>query len=352
MVHPIIGESRVIGNIKTLISKVARSGENTLICGETGVGKDLAAQNLYHQSKRVEKPFVKLNCGCLTESLFGIEISSFGQTETREPLFSKKSGLFEKINGGVLYLDNIDLLSPAHQSEILSFLQNDEPKLLNRKARVPLDICMISSSKQNLEKMIEKGKFNESLYFRLSTFRIDIDPLRKRPEDIPSLIDYYCTKYGSAYNIHKMMTLLNKGAKDELCAYYWPGNVRELQNIVKRFIFLRDTVKDISDLISLSNVGYKSIDDEYESTKEMIRHSNSFSDYFSKHASELMSLPLRAAKKKITDMAEKELISHALEKTEWNRSIANKILGISYKTLLSKIDRLNIQPSQPWSGVV
>jgi len=344
MLPPIIGESRVIENIKTLISKVARSGENALICGETGVGKDLAAQNLYHQSKRVGKPFVKINCGSLTESFFGIKISSFDQNETKKK-FSKKNRLLEKINGGILYLDNIDLLSSAHQSEVLSFLQNDNQILLNLKAPVPFDIRIISSAKQDLEKMIRKGKFNESLYFRLSTFRIDIAPLRERPKDIPLLVDYYCKIYASGYDVLKMRTLLNRGASDELCAYYWPGNVRELQSLVKRFIFLQDTITDISDLLGISNVGYKKIDDGDESTKEMTRHTNAFSDYFKKHASELTSLPLRAAKKKITDMAEKELISHALERAEWNRSMANKILGISYKTLLSKIERLNIQPS-------
>lgn len=195
------------------------------------------------------------------------------------------------------------------------------------------------------EKMIRKGKFNGSLYFELSPFRIDIAPLRERPKDIPSLIYYYYQYYASAYNIHNIRTPLNRGERDELCTYYWSGNVKELQNIVKRFIFLQNNIKNISDLISTSNIRYNCINDEYESSKEMIRHSDSFSAYFRKHASEPTSLPFKAAKKKIMHMAEKELISNALEKAEWNRSMAAKILGISYKTLLSKIDRLNIQPA-------
>jgi DNA-binding NtrC family response regulator len=342
MVPPIIGESRAIRNIKTLISKVAPTGENILICGGTGVGKDLVAQSLHHQSKRVGKPFVKINCVGLTESLFEIEISCFDQTGTKGA-FKKKSGLFEEISGGILFLDNIDLLSPAHQSEILPLLQNDDHPILNLQASVPVDICMISSTNQDLEKMVNEGKFNESLYFRLSTVRIDIEPLRERPEDIPFLIDYYLKKYASAFNGHKTMAL-DRGTIDELCAYHWPGNVRELQNILKRIMFLEDTGKNISDLIGTSKVGYKSVDDE--TTKEMMPHSNSFSDYFSMHASELTSLPFKKARKKIVGMAEKELISNALEKTGWNRSKANQILDISYKTLLSKIRELNIQPSE------
>jgi len=137
---------------------------------------------------------------------------------------------------------------------------------------------------------------------------------------------------------------LDRGTIDELCAYHWPGNVRELQNILKRIMFFEDTGKNISDLIGTAKVGYKSVDDE--KTKEMMPHSNSFSDYFSMHASELMSLPFKKARKKIVGMAEKELISKALEQTGWNRSKANQILDISYKTLLSKIRELNIQPAE------
>jgi DNA-binding NtrC family response regulator len=343
MVPQIVGESRAIRNIKTLISRVAPTGENILICGETGVGKDLVAQSLYHQSSRVGKPFVKVNCAGLTESLFETEISCFDETGTKAAL-KKRSGLFEKISGGILYLDNIDLLSSAHQSEILSILQNDDHPIIDLQAPVPVDICMISSTNQDLEKMAKEGKFSESLYFRLSTVRIDIAPLRERPKDIPFLIDYYFKKYASAYNGHKMMALLDRGTIDKLCAYHWPGNIRELQNLLKRIIFSEDTVENISDLIGTSKVGYKSVDDE--KTKEMMPHSNSFSDYFSMHASELTSLPLKKARKKIVDMAEKELISKALEKTGWNRSKANKILGTSYKTLLSKIRELNIQPAE------
>jgi len=273
MVPPIVGESRAIRNIKTLISRVAPTGENILICGETGVGKDLVAQSLYHQSSRVGKPFVKVNRAGLTESLFETEISCFDETGTKAAL-KKRSGLFEKINGGILFLDNIDLLSPAYQSEILPLLQNDDHPILDLQAPVPVDICMISSTNQDLGKMVKEGKFNESLYFRLSTVRIDIEPLRERPEDIPFLIDYYFKEYASSYNDHKMMAFLDRGTIDELCAYHWPGNVRELQNLLKRIIFLEDTGKNISDLIGTSKGDYKSVDDE--TAKEMIPHSSSF----------------------------------------------------------------------------
>jgi len=348
MVPPIIGESPVIQNIKNIIGKVAKAGENILICGETGVGKDLVAQNLYHQSNRVGKPFVKLNCGGLTESLSEIDISCFDKTAPNEES-QKKSRLFDKISGGILYLDNIDLLSPFHQLEILPFLKNDDHTILDLQAPVSVDVCMISSTNQDLEKMVKEGKFNERLYFRLSTVRIDIDPLRERPEDIPLLIDYYHKKYASNNNIQKMIAL-DRGPMEKLCAYRWPGNVRELQNLLKRIMFLEGEIESISDFIGTAKFDHNSVDDE--TTKEMMPQSNDFLDYLKLHEFELTTLPYKKAKRKIMDLVEKELISNVLEETAWNRSKANKILDLSYKTLLSKIRDLDIQPSERYGNYV
>ena len=341
MVPPIIGESLVIRNLKTLISKVAPSGENILICGESGVGKDHVAQSLYHQSTRVGKPFVKLNCGGLTESLFDIDISCIDQNGT-EKASAKKIQFFDIINGGTLYLDNIDLLSPAHQSEILPFVQNDDHLILNLKVPVPVNVCMISSTTQDLEKMVKEGKFSERLYFRLNTVRIDIAPLRERPEDIPVLVDYFLEKFFYTNNGHKRM-VLDKGTLDELCANHWPGNVRELQNLLKRIKLLEGTEENASDLIGIENNRHEII--EADISKETMLQSNNFSDYSKLHASGLTNMPLKKATKIVAEMAEKELILSVLEKTGWNRSKANKILDISYKTLLHKIQKLKIQPS-------
>lgn len=346
MVSPIIGESLVIQNIKTMIGKVARTGENILICGETGVGKDLVAQNLYHQSNRVGRPFVKLNCACLTESLFEIDISCFDKPTAKETS-QQKCRLFDKISGGILYLDNIDLLSPSHQLEILPFLENNDHQILDLQAPVSANLCMISSTNQDLNKMVKEGKFNERLYFRLNTVRIDIEPLRERPEDIPFLIDYYYKKYASNNNNQKMITN-DRVTMEKLCSYHWPGNVRELQNILKRIVFLERKGESISDLIDTAEVNYNSVDDE--TTGEMMSQSKNFSDYFKLHESELTTLPYKKARKKLVGMVEKELISNVLEETGWNRSKASKILNLSYKTLLFKIRELNIQPSERWEN--
>ena len=343
MITPLIGDSQAIRNIKKLINRFARTGDNILITGETGVGKDLVAQSIYHQSRRVGKPFVKLNCAGLSKSINEIDMSYFDQTATAG-VFKKRSGLFEKINGGILYLDNVDLLSSTHQSEILPFLHDDHNSIGDPKVPFPKDICLISSTKRNLEKMVKDKEFSERLYFRLSTLQIDIAPLRDRPDDIPFLIDYYSKEYVSVYKRPEMKVFPKTRVIDELCDYCWPGNVRELQNIIKRIIFSEDMTKNISDIIGISKIDIKS--SNAEMNKEMIRHSNNCLDYFSKYAPEIESLPLKKATKKIVAMAEKELISNVLEETGWNRSRANKILGISYKTLLYKMQQLNINQSE------
>jgi len=344
MIPPLIGESQNIKNIKKLIDKIAKTGENILICGETGVGKDLVVQSLYHQSNRVGKPFVKLNCACLTESLFEIDISFVDKPATKEKS-QQKCRLFDKISGGILYLDNIDLLSPSHQLEILPFLDNDARQILDLQAPVSMDVSIISSTNQDLYKMVNEGKFNERLYFRSSAVRIDIDPLRKRTEDIPLLIDYYYKKYASNNNNQKKITN-DRVTMEKLCTYHWPGNVRELQNVLKRIVFLEGTGECISDLIGTSIVDYNSVDDE--TTEEMLAQSNNLSDYIKLRESELSTLPYKKARKKLVGIVERELISNVLEETGWNRTKASKLLDLSYKTLLLKIRELDIQPSERW----
>ena len=342
MFPPIIGESRAIRKIRGQIGKLAKTEENILICGETGVGKDLVVQSLYHQSNRVEMPFVKINCAGITESMSKIGLSYFEQSSSKEE--SKKDDpLFKKIFRGTLYLDNIDLLTPENQLEILSFLPNDNHQILDLRASAPSDVRIISSTNQDLEKLVSKGKFSERLYYRLSTVKMEIEPLRERPEDIPLLIDHYINKYASNINGQRLPVLDNK-AIDKLCAYHWLGNVRELQNVIKRILLLNVEKGNVFDLIGIDKKQSVIIEDDMP--KEMVPPSDSFPENIKFNGTELTKLPFKKARKKIVDIAEKQLISNVLEQTAWNRSKANKILDISYKTLLCKIKELNIQPSE------
>ena len=339
MVPPIIGSSSTTIYLKNLINRVARTGEKILICGETGVGKDLVAQNIYHKSNRVGKPFVKINCAELKESLYEIDLSHPEQTESIKKS-RKKRAFLDPIDGGILYLDNIDLLTPELQKEILTILLDNDPLVFEKK--VSTDICVISSASNHLEKMVKDGKFLDSLYYRLSTIRIEIEPLRERPDDILDLIDYYYKKYASAYNGRKPIGLGKEIIKD-LCYYKWPGNVRELQNVIKRILLFDDKAENILKIIRTEEkAAHESTNNKTSS--EMIPEPNSAPGILTIDTSFLASLPFKTAKKQIVNQAEKELISNVLEKTGWNRSKANKILNISYKTLLTKIQKLNIQP--------
>ncbi len=342
MKFPIIGTSSATKYLKNLINRIATTSENILIFGETGVGKDLVAQNIYYQSNRVGKPFVKINCAELKESLYEINLSKQEQTDSNERS-KKKRAFLEVIDGGILYLDNINLLAPEIQKETLSILQDNDPLLFDGKNSVSPDICIISSGCHDLEKNVNEGKFLDSLYYRLSTVRIEIEPLRERPEDLPDLIDYFYRKYASAYNGKEPKGLGKEIIKD-LCHYQWPGNVRELQNVIKRILLLGDKADSISKIIG----EYEENDfqsSNIETATKIKKDSQNAQGILTIDTSSLSSLPFKIAKKQIVNQAEKELISNVLEKTGWNRSKANKILNISYKTLLCKIQELNIQPS-------
>jgi len=184
MEPPIIGISSNIERIKDLIGHEADTGLNTVICGESGVGKEVVAQNLYHMSPRKGKPFLKINCAALPEGLleselFGYESGAFTGAD------KKKRGKFEMAHSGVLLLDEIGDMSFQLQSKLLHVLQGGEFSPLGSEKEVKTDAWIIAATNHELERDIEDGKFREDLYYRLNIIRINVDPLRERPEDIP-----------------------------------------------------------------------------------------------------------------------------------------------------------------------
>ena len=243
----LIGVSQNIKNIKKMINKVAGTGFSILVCGETGVGKEVVVRQLYQKSDRSEKPFVKVNCAALpdtlTESeLFGYEQGAFTGASHR------MRGKFEQTKGGVLFLDEIGDMPIGLQSKLLHALQDGEFIPLGSEKTVKSNAWIIAATNRDLKKDLEKGKFRQDLYFRLSTVTIDIDPLRKRPEDIPYLIDYYTQIYATKLN-GNLPLFLSKHIIDKLSAYHWPGNVRELQNVISRIMVLGESEENIKEII-------------------------------------------------------------------------------------------------------
>ncbi|MBW1827605.1 MAG: sigma 54-interacting transcriptional regulator, partial [Deltaproteobacteria bacterium] len=198
MLPPLIGTSESIEKIRELIEHVADTGLNVIITGESGVGKEVVAQNLFHESQRKDKPFIKVNCaalpdGLLESELFGFERGAFTGADR------KKRGKFELAHEGVIFLDEIGDMSLSLQSKLLHVLQDGEFAPLGSEKDVISDAWVIAATNQELEQKVKKGLFREDLYYRLNTIKIYIPPLRNRPEDIPLLIDYFIEKYSSQF---------------------------------------------------------------------------------------------------------------------------------------------------------
>ncbi|MBW1759122.1 MAG: sigma-54-dependent Fis family transcriptional regulator [Deltaproteobacteria bacterium] len=343
MQAPLIGVSQNILRIKELIKQVADTGLNIVICGESGVGKEVVTRNLYNSSPRRMKPYIKVNCAALPEGLleselFGYEKGAFTGAE------QKKRGKFQLAHGGVLFLDEIGDMPFSLQSKLLHVLQSGEFTPLGSEKELRTDTWILAATNHDLAEDIKKKKFREDLYYRLNIIKIHIDPLRKRREDIPPLIDYYIKKYTSQFK-NKHLLNPDHSVMKKLIEYHWPGNVRELQNVLKRFLVLGDW-EEIIEGLQLGGTGTLTNLAGDESPAAEVSNSIDLFNLNSDNESNLESYSLKKLKKKALDRVEKQVISYVLDKTGWNRSKAAKILKISYKTLLYKISGLNIEPPQ------
>ena len=340
MENEIIGTSANILRIRELINQVADTGLNTIVCGETGVGKELVVQNLYEKSNRVGKPFIKVNCAALPDTLlesemFGYEQGAFTGADR------KRRGKFEQANGGLLFLDEIGDMSLPLQSKLLHVLQGGDFTPLGSEKAQKSDAWIIAATNHELEGDLQAGKFREDLFYRLSTIKILVEPLRNRREDIPYLIDHYIQLYKTQF-AGKQVVIPSQHTLDRLYAYHWPGNVRELQNVLKRIMILGDGEENINGMLSpvMGAKPFSAVEPVAENTSLPI----DMLGIGGKKAPDLSTLSLKKIKKKAMDRVEKEVISYVLGKTGWNRSKATKILKISYKTLLYKIKDLGIHP--------
>ena len=336
---PLIGVSKDISKIKELIARVAKTGLSVVITGESGVGKEVVANQLYIQSPRAGKPFIKINCAALPETLLESELFGYDQGAFTGAV-RKKRGKFELSHHGTLLLDEIGEIPLSLQAKLLRALQSGEITPLGSEKEVHIDTWVIATTNQPLEKWISQQRFREDLYYRLNTVSIYVPPLRERPEDIPALIDYYTRRYVSQYKLDES---LDTATIEALSTHTWPGNVRELQNALKRILVIGDGDSEInrlkqSDLIN-EDVGLEA--DRIFSSSFI----QEFLDFEKRYLRTTHSLPLKKVSKKALNIVEKEIISSIIEKTGGNKSKAAKILGVSYKTLLYKMNDLDIRSS-------
>ena len=336
MHEQIIGKSQAIQQVRERIDLVSKSGLNVVITGESGVGKELVARHLYLNSPRSGKPFIKVNCAALPDTLLESEL--FGYVPGAfTGANRKKRGKFEVADGGVLFLDEIGDMSIPLQSKLLHVLENGEFCPLGAEKDVKTNVWVIAATNHNLEQAVSEKTFREDLYHRFNIIKIFIPPLRKRPEDIPLLVRYFANQYTPLFDNGSVVT---PGHIERLAMHPWPGNVRELQNVLKRMMVLGNFDEIIDELEdkSKSSKSTPSFPVPAWLAPEMIRLRD-------EKGEDLPSFSLKKVTKKAVDQVEKEVISAVLDKTGWNRLNASKVLKISYRSLLYKIDKLKIEPS-------
>lgn len=233
----LLGESEVMQDIFYKIAKIAPTDANILILGENGTGKDLIAKAIHQKSLRAKQPYVKVDVGALTDSLFESEL--FGHkkgafTDARE----EREGRFESANGGTLFLDEIGNISLTQQAKLLTVLQNRMVTKLGSNQPVSIDIRLVCATNVTLADLANENRFRKDLIYRINTVEITVPPLRKRQEDILMLAKYFTNIYASKYM--KPSIEFDKVAMDKLQSYHYPGNVRELQYTIERAVIMSD----------------------------------------------------------------------------------------------------------------
>lgn len=312
-----VGTSRAIKQIFDLIEKVADTDGTVLITGASGTGKELIARALHYNSSRCDKPLVVVNCGAVPEALleselFGHEKGAFTGAHKR------RIGRFELANCGTIFLDEIGEMSPALQVKLLRVLQEQKFERLGGTKTIHVDLRIVAATNKNLTTAINKEKFREDLYYRLNVIPIKVPNLKQRKSDIPILIDYFLKKFQKGKN--KKITNFSPEVMDAMHAYDWPGNVRELENVIKRFTILCEnpvvTFDDLPDSIRESSQSVQPVE-------EVILEKD---------------LNLNEA----VQSYEKRIIIEALEKSNWVKSKAAKLLNINRTTLVAKIKKQNL----------
>ncbi len=307
--NSIIGESEPIKRILKLAEKGAKSESNILLEGETGTGKELFAEFIHKNSNRYEKPFVAINCASLPDQLieselFGYEKGAFTDAK------SSKQGLVEIANGGTLFLDEIGELSLTLQPKLLRFLENGEFRRVGGVTNLSSNVRVIGATNKNLMEEAEKKNFRRDLLFRLNVITLTIPPLRERGSDVLLLADYFLQKKSPVRSLKH----LSEEAKKDLLSYNYPGNVRELEHIIERAVIFSD-----GELIFPKDLSIPKKDFVF--------------DNLSNEDGTLMTME---------DM-ERMLIKRALDTHEWNREETARAIGISQKTLYSKIIKYNLK---------
>ncbi|MDA3902678.1 MAG: sigma-54 dependent transcriptional regulator [Desulfuromusa sp.] len=309
--QPLIGSSTPMQQLLKLISQVSQSAATVLIQGESGTGKELVAAAIHYESRRADKPYIRVNCaaipaGLLESELFGHEKGAFTGAE------QTSIGKFELADQGTILLDEIGEMPPNLQVKLLRVLQEHEIERVGGKAPIPIDVRVLCATARDLTEEIKKGKFREDLYYRLQVIPVSVPTLRERKEDIPELSDFFLQHFGQERGL---TFTLSAEALQALNVYSFPGNIRELRNILERLTVLAPATK----------IQLWDLPTEIRGIKEESANKG--------------EINLAAA----VAVAEKQCIRNALKKTAGNKTEAAEVLGISRKNLWEKMKQYGIK---------
>jgi len=304
--------------VRTVIESVADTDATVLIRGESGVGKDLVARAIHSASGRGHGPFVKVNCaaippGLLESELFGHEKGAFTGAHRRKP------GQFEYANKGTIYLDEIAELPLALQAKLLHVLQDFRFSRVGGHGLIDVDARVVAATNRDLEHAMARSEFREDLYYRLNVVEIRIPPLRERRGEIPLLASAFLSRFNEQYGRAKQ---LSSETMARLTEHSWSGNVRELENVIRRMVVLTDGEQAFEALVARQRNGHAST------------HA----------AASIASEGLREIARRGAREAECKALVEVLDRVQWNRAEASRILKVSYKTLLNKISECKLSP--------
>jgi len=308
----LLGTSPAMEKIRSTVSKLARSQAPVYISGESGTGKELVARLIHEQGPRFENPFVPVNCGAipaeLMESeLFGHKKGSFTGAN------SDKEGLFQAARGGTLFLDEVADLPLDMQVKLLRAIQEKAVRAVGAQSETPVDVRILSATHRDLSALVREGKFRDDLFYRINVIELPVPPLRERREDIPVMVDHTLRRLADRLNLGELH--LTEAAAERLRAYDFPGNVRELENILERAVTLAE-----SDLITEQELGLPRGGPRAQT--DPVEGDTALDDYL--------------------ETMERDAIVRALEQTDYNKTAAAKLLGLSFRSLRYRLKKLGL----------
>ncbi len=302
--HTMIAASPIILEKLDIVERVAKSESSVLILGESGVGKELFAEQLHLRSERVNGPFIRVNCAALPEGLLESELFGHVRGAFTDAVANRK-GRFEAADTGTIFLDEIGDLSLSLQAKLLRVIQNKSFEKVGSSETICVDVRIVAATNRDIERLVEEGKFRSDLYYRLNVLPLYIPPLRQRLEDIPELATFFLKKFRR--EVKKDFVGFSEGAMSTILSYSWPGNIRELENTVERACVIGKPpyIREEDLLLNIRTMP----------------DNNTYAD---------------KSLKSVLNLFKKHYIQKVLEENDWNQTLASSVLDIQ-RTYLSRL---------------